>query len=421
ESALDGQANDVPLSWCMSEVAYVEIAPPFGPSDSGTPGTPNQVCACSSEAPCNGCQGGSVEPGSCGECAPGEFCLAGQCQGVDFALISNGDGTPLEDPLGRYTLSRDFYLMTTELTQAQYHALMGPFEFKEEHGAGDDHAAHHITWSMAAAAANAMSAASGLDEAEWCYYCSGCAPTAYGDGLSHDTGLVCFENHAYALPQDCPGYRFPTEAEWELAARSGTTDEFWSGQGPALGGGVDDIDSCDPAVIEDGVGNELLGDYAWYCVNNTPNGTKEVGLKKPNGFGLFDMHGNAGEWVADLAFCWEGVALAPTQYPSPSVDPFCGPGSGSPETFRRHTGGSWHNEPKWIGHHSSVASPQKVHGHGGVRLARTVGPECVEGAPCDDLNACTTDDICLQGQCVGGATLSCESMCSCSASVCDPV
>ena len=81
-------------------------------------------------------------------------------------------------------------------------------------------------------------------------------------------------------------YRLPSEAEWEYAARAGTTAE-WS------------------------FGNDesKLRDYAWYYGNSGAK-TQAVGQKLPNAFGLFDMHGNVGEWVED---CWhENYVGAPT-------------------------------------------------------------------------------------------------------------
>jgi formylglycine-generating enzyme required for sulfatase activity len=76
-------------------------------------------------------------------------------------------------------------------------------------------------------------------------------------------------------------YRLPTEAEWEYACRAGSTGPY----------GFDG-------------GEDQLGDYAWYKENSAdddhPDGTTHpVGSKKPNAFGVHDMHGNVAEWVLD--------------------------------------------------------------------------------------------------------------------------
>ncbi|MDR1921296.1 MAG: formylglycine-generating enzyme family protein, partial [Candidatus Adiutrix sp.] len=105
-----------------------------------------------------------------------------------------------------------------------------------------------------------------------------------------------------------------TEAEWEYAARAGTTSAYSFG---------DDA--------------EALGRYAWYGGGNSGS-THPVGRKEPNGWGLYDMHGNVWEWVQD----WYGEKYYSG---SPGTDPR-GPSSGdySSRVFR---GGSWYGNARY--------------------------------------------------------------------------
>ena len=170
------------------------------------------------------------------------------------------------------TITRPFKLLSVPMPQALYRHLVGenPSGFKD-----DTRPVEKVSWYDAVKCCNALSSALGL-------------PAAYriqGD-------KVCWEglNH--------PGVRLPTEAEWEYACRAGTTGDY--------------------------AGN--LDDMGWYD-QNSGGQTHSVGLKKPNAWGLYDMHGNVWEWCWD----WYGEDL-------PGGNDPVGPASGSDRVLR---GGSW--------------------------------------------------------------------------------
>jgi formylglycine-generating enzyme required for sulfatase activity len=105
-------------------------------------------------------------------------------------------------------------------------------------------------------------------------------------------------------------YRLPTEAEWEYACRAGTTTAYSFGDDPAL-----------------------LKDYAW-SIDNADFQYKKVGQKKPNPWGLFDMHGNVSEWTLDR--------YTPKGYEAGAADnPWVKPTTLYPRTAR---GGSWFDD-----------------------------------------------------------------------------
>ena len=131
------------------------------------------------------------------------------------------------------------------------------------------------------------------------------------------------------MNSSCSGYRMPTEAEWEYAAKVGTSSDFWT---PSGGGSTSSSACYSPIPIQDGGGTPALDTYAWYCYNRYDgqyyNTDKPVGLKQTNGFGLYDLHGNISEWTTDRWGC---------PVPASNVDPVC-TAVGSEYSIR---GGDW--------------------------------------------------------------------------------
>ncbi|MBL9136293.1 MAG: formylglycine-generating enzyme family protein [Verrucomicrobiales bacterium] len=172
----------------------------------------------------------------------------------------------------RVTLSHDFWLGRYEVTQEEYAAVMGrnPSHFQDSVPGKPVEKVSHL---------------------EATAYC---------------VNLTRREREAGHLP---PGYlyRLPTEAEWEYACRAGTAHRFSFG---------DDT--------------SVAAEFAW-TLENSESKTHPVGLKRPNPWGLHDMHGNVWEWCSD----WF------TNYPSgPQVDPVGGP----PGRFKVFRGGGWDKE-----------------------------------------------------------------------------
>jgi formylglycine-generating enzyme required for sulfatase activity len=200
-----------------------------------------------------------------------------------FVFISPGSlimGSP-ETELGRsddelpheVSITHGFFLQTTPVTQGQWKAVMGN-NFSQFSPNGDDHPVESVSW----------------------YDCQKFIERLNSSG-----------EHTY---------RLPTEAEWEYACRAGKFSSCSEGEIIEL--------FCDQDPSLDAVG--------WYC-GNSDRVTHPVAQKKPNPWGLYDLHGNVLEWCQD----WYGT------YPAtPQTDP-TGPITGPGRVIR---GGSWFSNAK---------------------------------------------------------------------------
>jgi formylglycine-generating enzyme required for sulfatase activity len=212
------------------------------------------------------------------------------------------------------TLTHDYYVGRTEVTQSQFESVMG-YNPSYHSSCGGDCPVDTVSWHEAAAYANALSTRDGFST---CYTCSGSGVT-----------VSCV---ASGNPYACEGYRLPTEAEWEGAARCGE-DFFWAG-----------ADNPD--------------DVAWYS-GNSGSGPHPVGLKRGNACGLFDMTGNAWEWTSD----WY------SDYAGPVTDPT----GGASGTLRVQRGGSWDGAARYVYVWTrSGGQPTDRFETMGLRLARTI-------------------------------------------------
>lgn len=185
-------------------------------------------------------------------------------------FVMGAPGSELEDgafndaPQHEVTLTRAFEIQATEVTQHQYQDALGKLEPQQSTGCPECPVVG-VSWFEAASYCNHLSAARKLPK---CYVISGA-------------------NSATSQGSACRGYRLPSEAEWEYAARAGTATARYG-----------ELDAIAWIDVNSAIGDALA--------------LHPVGQKQANAWGLYDMLGNASEWTSD----WQGDLPS-----TPTTDP----------------------------------------------------------------------------------------------------
>jgi len=259
--------------------------------------------------------------------------------GQTFVLIPAGSfmmGSPLseserndDETRHRVTITRSFYMQTTEVTQGQWRAVMGENPSHFQH-CGDDCPVENVSWHDA---------------------------QAFITKLNAKEGTVA--------------YRLPTEAQWEYACRAGTETALYTG--PMRMIGSNNAPELDPIAWYGG--NSCVEyDGAYDCSRWVDKqepcsrcGPHPVGLKEPNARGVYDMIGNVWEWCDDQCSYRSGIGVVTDTYRDGVVDPLCRDGAD-----RVYRGGSWYSSAEICrSAYRLIYNPDCKGGYLGFRLVRT--------------------------------------------------
>ena len=251
-------------------------------------------------------------------------------------LMGSPDDEPCRLPHERQhkvTLTHKFLISTTEVTQGAFLKVMGhnPSHFSS---CGASCPVESVSWSAATVYCNRLSKLVGLER---CYRCD----TQNGQYLNPYECAIKPPYDSDKSILDCPGYRLPTEAEWEYAYRAKAATALHNGA----------IKQCHQDDRADAIGT-----YS----HNSQKQTRSVGQRGKNAWGLYDMGGNVWEWVND----WYQPDLGSAAMVNPT-----GPKTGTSRVFR---GGSYTTDAGGIRAASrSRIPPQYGFNFIGFRCVRT--------------------------------------------------